>query len=487
MTAGHTKYRREVGELRRGAREWLSWPICAWPQRPERPRIDAPMTEPTAAQHGVSELDRAHGLRLAGDREAALRLAAAILESSSYESGAAYLAARLLLELGRPGLVQSVCKRVIEHNIRRGDLGAACVAAFLLQEAGGDRDVALRDIALAFGADSSRVVDSAVLQPPPLPPRGLSLPQWQARSGDALLTAAEALLARFRDAPDPLPAGAELPRLPLFGALESALLAKLLGVFVLREYAAGQTVVRQGDEGREAYLLVRGVLNVVREDPAGGSTLLAVLGPAALFGEMALVSDAPRGASVTSVEPAQILCVGRAQLETLAQQDGAIGRELGQFCQRRMVTNLVRHSRILSAVAPAQRHELIGRFATRSFAPGELLVRRGEEGGSLFLVASGLVEVRSPDASGDEVVLAQLGPGEVVGEISLVLRRPATADVAAVHRTSALELTWKDFDEAIRAHPGLLAQLYAVATEREAELRSVVAQKALDISDTVLL
>jgi cAMP-dependent protein kinase regulator len=105
----------------------------------------------------------------------------------------------------------------------------------------------------------------------------------------------------------------------------------------------------------------------------------------------------------------------------------------------------------------------------------------------LFLVASGLVEVRSPDVSGDPVVVAQLGPGEVVGEISLVLRRPATADVAAVHRTVALELTWTDFHDAIKEHPGLLAQLYEIATQREAELRSVVGQEARDISDTVLL
>jgi CRP-like cAMP-binding protein len=199
------------------------------------------------------------------------------------------------------------------------------------------------------------------------------------------------------------------------------------------------------------------------------------------------VSQAPRAASVVSVEPAQVLAVGRAQLELLAREDAAIARELGAFCNRRMLTNLLRHSRILSAVAPSQRHELISRFSTRSFAPGELLLSHGEEGGRLFLVASGLVEVRSPDASGDAVVLAQLGAGEVVGEISLVLRRPATADVAAVHRTVALELTWTDFHDAIKEHPGLLAQLYEIATQREAELRSVVAQEARDISDTVLL
>ena len=448
------------------------------------------MTDPKAqAERGISELDRAHGLRLAGDREAALRLAAATLEASPDDTGAAYLIARLLFELGQPDAVQATCLHAIARALRRAELGLACVCALLLQEAGGDRPKALERIAQAFGSDSPRVSDTAPVSPPPLPARTLNLDAWAAKSGGSLLSAAEQLLQRFCETEDSLPDDTPLPRLPLFGALESKLLSKLLALFVLREHAAGQTVMRQGEDGREAYLLVRGVLNVVREDAEkpGQNVLLAVLGPAALFGEMALVSQAPRAASVVSVEPAQVLAVGRNQLEVLARQDAAIGRELGAFCHRRMLTNLVRHSRILSAVAPEKRHDLMTRFTTRHFAPSEMLVRKDEEGGSLFLVASGLVEVRSPDAAGDAVVLAQLGPGEVVGEISLVLRRPATADVAAVHRTVALELTWNDFHDAIKEHPGLLAELYEIATQREAELRSVVAQEALDISDTVLL
>jgi CRP-like cAMP-binding protein len=118
---------------------------------------------------------------------------------------------------------------------------------------------------------------------------------------------------------------------------------------------------------------------------------------------------------------------------------------------------------------------------------GAVLVRHGEQAGKLFLIASGGVEVRGTDIEGDRVVLAQLGPGDVVGEISLVLRRPATADVVAVHTTVALELTHEQFEEAIHEHPGLLQQLYELAVKRDDETRSVVAQPAVDVSDTVLL
>ncbi|MEY4578905.1 MAG: hypothetical protein RL701_3608 [Pseudomonadota bacterium] len=439
------------------------------------------MAESSGCEPGVSALDRAHGLRIAGEIEPALRLATGILEASAADLGAAYLLSKLLWELKRPSRVAATAKVLIDRFTRRGDLGGACVSALLAIEAGADKKSSFAAIARAFGAGSTRVGDAPAL-PPPLPNEVKPV----GSSGDALLTAAESALSRFAALPDTVPDTATLPRLPLFGALAPPVLAKLLGALTLREYAAGHAVMRQGDDGSEAYLLVRGVLNVVREE-GSASTLLAVLGPGAFFGEMALMSRGPRGASVFSVEPAQVLAVTRAQLEQLARTDPTIGRELGRFCQKRMLANLVGHSRILSAVEPEKRRELVARFAAQTFAPGDMLVKQDEEGGSLFLIASGLVEVRSTDVEGDKVVLAQLGPGEVVGEISLVLRRPAMADVVAVHSTVALELTWSEFHEAIREYPGLLQQLYDIATQREAETRNVATQEALDVSDIVLL
>ena len=72
-------------------------------------------------------------------------------------------------------------------------------------------------------------------------------------------------------------------------------------------------------------------------------------------------------------------------------------------------------------------------------------------------------------------------------QISLVLRRPATATVTASHPTIALHLPRQQFQEAIREHATLLQELYELATKREEETRSVVAQQALDVGDIVLV
>ncbi len=446
------------------------------------------MSDTNATPPGVSPLDRAHAARLEKQPEVALRLASSILAATVEDASAAWLVGRLLVEAGRPEAAGKAAVELVARFIRRGDLASSILAVQLAGEAGKPVEPLARKIAEAFGKGSPQLAATGSIAPPPLPVESEVAPYFAKLSGDALLDAAEKTLAkalgtRDRSAPQ---TPSRLPQLPLFGELSPPVLEQLLMTFQLHEFAPGAYVVQQGAEGSEAYLLARGVLNVVRED-AEGASVIAVLGPGALFGEMALVSNAPRAASVVAVEPALVFAAPRADLETLAQREPSIGKALGDFCRHRMIGNLVRHSRILSRVEPIRRPELIGRFKSQTFSKGQSLVRQGEEAERLFLIASGGVEVRRKDADGDRVVLAALGPGDVVGEISIVLRRPATADVVAVHTTVALELTRAQFQEAIREYPGLLQELYELATRRDDETRSVVAQPALDVSDSVLL
>jgi cAMP-dependent protein kinase regulator len=260
-------------------------------------------------------------------------------------------------------------------------------------------------------------------------------------------------------------------------------LGLLLGAFEPRAFAPGQTAIVEGEEGREAFVVVRGHLRAER----GDGRVLAELGPGALFGEMALVSDAPRAASVRAVDPVQLLVASRDALEKLAKRTPELDRQLSSFCRARMLANLIRHSAILEAVPPAERAGLLERFAPRQFRDGERLLTLGTEPSGLFLVASGQVRVVGRDDDGDALQLAQLGPGDVVGEMSLVLRRPASADVIASSATVALELTRERFQDAIRAHPQLLSELYDLATKRDDEMRSIVGQEALDAEEVVLL
>lgn len=431
-------------------------------------------------------MDEAWSHVLAGRQDEGLRRCVALLESDPLQLGAASLALAQLVAGGRKD-VGAIATRLVDAYVRRSDLPSATAVAAIAKTAGVDAKPLRRAIAAAFGKGSKRLADVSPA-PPPLPAAPSEGADLATLSGPALLDRAAAALGVTADADDPIDDGGEVSALPLFSALAPPALERLLAGFALRDVAQDEVVIAQGDEGREAFVVVRGSLRAERraaEDAA--PDVLALLGPGAIFGEMALVSEAPRAASVVAVEPAQLLVAKRDELEAIAGSEEAVGKELAAFCRNRMMMNLVRHSTILNAVAPAQQGELMARFETRTFQAGEVVVTQGDEAAGLFLIASGHVRVSGTDADGDRIVLAELGPGDVVGEIGLVLRRPATATVTASHPTIALHLPRESFQETIREHPALLTELYELATRREEETRSVVAQQALDVEDVILV
>jgi cAMP-dependent protein kinase regulator len=413
-------------------------------------------------------------------------LAIAVFEASPEELAAATLIAEILNAKGRGELASEALRRLVDAYVRRGDMGSATVAACLAVDAGEDGEALRTSIAKAFAKGSKRATADASPAPPPLPKKVDVDGRLAKLKGDPLLDRAEDALRAFLASDDAVDEKSKVPILPLASALAATTLTRLLEAATIIDAKAGASIIEQGTEGKAAYQVVRGMAEAIRvSDDA--EVRLAALGPGALFGEMALVSDAPRAASVRAIEATRFLCFPRDTLEKLAQRDANLGKELGRFCQARMVANLVRHSSILAAVAPSDREALMERFETRTFDAGARLVSRGEETQGLFLIASGTVAVTSVDDDGDRIHIADLGPGDVVGEISLVLRRPATADVTAVHSTIALELSREQFQEAIKEHPSLLSELYDLATTREDETNSVVAQEALDVGDIVLL
>lgn len=433
----------------------------------------------------VTEVDRAFSLRAKGDAEGALRAATAVLEADPGQLGAVAILAAGLAQAGRKPKAVEALRRLVGAFVRRGDLGSAVTAAKFLETAGAPARAELRAIATAFGKGSPRLADVSAA-PPAMPTRASVVGPLASLAGAPLLERAEAALGSFLGSPDPVPEGSKLPALPLFASLAPPLLEQLFGAMTVREVADGESVVRVGDEGDAAFLLVRGLAEV-RKPEGHEERVIAQLGPGALFGEMALVTSAPRAATVAALHPLVVLVMARDALEALATKEPAIGRELGSFGRGRMIANLLRHGTLLGAVAPEARAELVTHFQTRSYEAGDVIVREGQEPSGLFLVASGEVAVDRLDADGDRLRLATLGPGEVVGEISLVLRRPANATVTALHPTIALHLDREEFQRVIKQHPALLAELYDIATRRDEETRSIVAQEAADAGEVVLL
>jgi cAMP-dependent protein kinase regulator len=435
-------------------------------------------------EHALSPLDQAHAHRLDGHEEAALRLAIACARAEPEAPGPVALIARILVDQEHELPALAIAERLVSAFVRRGDLPSAVVASTVALDAGEPHKPLLAAIAQAFAKNAPKPTTGS-MKPPPIP-HPLELPTDLAKqSGADLAAAARAVIDAYLAAPDPVDADAVLPALPLFSALELRELEQLLTAVRIEEVSTGHEIVRQGDSGNEAFVVARGLLKVVRRQ-GGDETLLAQLGPGSIFGEMALMSESPRSASVVAMEPAQLLVLARDELERAAEDAPELSAELSAFCRGRMHANLVRTARVLSGLPMQERTELLAQLDSKLFEPRDLLIERDQEAESIYLIASGAVSISVPEEDGERLVLATLGPGEVVGEMSMILRRPASADVSALYPTLAYELSGEKLSKLMRQYPALLVELYDLATRRDEEIRAAAGDDTLSADDILV-
>lgn len=103
-----------------------------------------------------------------------------------------------------------------------------------------------------------------------------------------------------------------------------------------RSYAAKQIVIREGDFGREVYLVISGRVVVTEKVDQGSYKVLNSLGPGEIFGEMALIEGAPRSATLIAAAPTRLLALQEKDFATIFQSHprwafkilGALGRRI---------------------------------------------------------------------------------------------------------------------------------------------------------------
>ena len=228
----------------------------------------APPDLPGAAKGGDSPLDRALALLLAGEREAALRWGAAVVQQDASVPSALILTSRLLADAGRTEAAVEGFSLGVKRAIDTGNLPLAVAAVGDLKALGQNVSRQLDEIASAFSRESDRLSDDGTLPPPPLPTEDNFQPLSSFLSGPALLSKATQIIHQAStdyeqvssDDPPPL-----VSRLALFSALEKEGLRALIGCFEMITVPAGKAVITEGEEGAEAYIVASGELEVRRD------------------------------------------------------------------------------------------------------------------------------------------------------------------------------------------------------------------------------
>ena len=128
---------------------------------------------------------------------------------------------------------------------------------------------------------------------------------------------------------------ARLREIRLLAPLSDAQLRGLLDKFVSERVAAGQTVIRQGERGRLFYILVRGSMVVTMRDADGHDVEFARLADGDEFGEMALLYDQPRNATITARTDCLVLSLTESHFAELLASAPAIRQQMERLAAER--------------------------------------------------------------------------------------------------------------------------------------------------------
>jgi ATP-binding cassette subfamily B protein len=108
-----------------------------------------------------------------------------------------------------------------------------------------------------------------------------------------------------------------LAAIPIFANVDESQLAAIATRFVTERYPRGKRIIEEGDPGDKLYIIVRGAVEVRKRGPDGEERLVAMLEDGDVFGEIALLEDVPRIATVVTRTPCLMLTLGRQPFEQI--------------------------------------------------------------------------------------------------------------------------------------------------------------------------
>ena len=129
-------------------------------------------------------------------------------------------------------------------------------------------------------------------------------------------------------------------------------------------------------------------------------------------------------------------------------------------------SRLLRRCSLFAGLDEAALRLVAGHAHRRRHTAGEVIFRIGSPGQSMMAVLAGTVRISAPSADGKEIVLADLGSGEVFGEMALLDGRERSADAAALTNCDLLVLERRDMLGVLERHPEVAIKLLEVLCER---------------------
>jgi len=255
-----------------------------------------------------------------------------------------------------------------------------------------------------------------------------------------------------------------LSQVQLFDDFHQNDLLEMLNILEKVTFPAEKFIFHEGDFNEESlYILISGEVLVMNGVATKNPVEVAKLSPGESFGEMALIDNKPRSASIRTINHCTVLKLKKNSLISHPGLAAKLLLNISRLLAARL-RNFNRRCELFAATSWANgmtSHE-IRTFSNyldiKFYLKGDVILKEGEDESFMCIITEGQVHILKEDSSNRNKIIATLSKGQSFGEMSLFDGYPRSATVAASRNTSILVLKRESLIDMIRDTPSIAAK-----------------------------
>jgi predicted acylesterase/phospholipase RssA/CRP-like cAMP-binding protein len=220
--------------------------------------------------------------------------------------------------------------------------------------------------------------------------------------------------------------------------------------------ADGEVLVEQGDTADKVYFVESGTMSASKATPQG-DVVVGMVEAGHVIGEVTVVAGGLRTATLSASGPVEVLEIERTDFEDWLnghpEMADRVSDEARERVDRTNVATMI--AELMGSTDQAIVQHVVDRVDWRRLEAGEVLFEQGDVADAAYFVVGGRVSVHVVD-DGEERLVAELGRGEVVGELGLLDRAPRSATVRAVRDTTLASFSAATFEDLVAVSPSMM-------------------------------
>ena len=224
----------------------------------------------------------------------------------------------------------------------------------------------------------------------------------------------------------------------MFAALENKEKDILVDAMEEKKILNGKWIINQGDDGDNLYVVDQGTLECYKKFGNDDPKLVKVYNPGESFGELALLYNAPRAASIRAVTDCVLFALDRETFNHIVKE--------AEIKRRERFEQIISKIEILSVMDPYERSKIADVAIPVKYKKGDYVIKQFDIGDKFYFIESGTAVATKVLAGKTEPeTVYEYKPGDYFGELALLKNEPRAANVIATSDLTVLALDREAF------------------------------------------